>query len=105
MVWVQLMRIFTGELGSPARAMAGKETGLGHTMIGTFVVDTLALILGTRRLPQATIISILHWLNPLLRVMNDTLNGMPAIMKGLLHCRDRKANRTFRDCPGVLLLP
>lgn len=36
---------FTGELGSPARAMAGKETGLGHTMIGTFVVDTLALII------------------------------------------------------------
>lgn len=78
---------FTGELGSPARAMAGKETGLGHTMIGTFVVDTLALIISA---PIGVAAGILlseypaHRLNPLLRVMNDTLNGMPAIMKGLL---------------------
>jgi phosphate transport system permease protein len=78
---------FTQELGSPARAMQGQPTGLAHTIIGTFVVDTIGLIIAV---PVGVGAGIMlseypeHKLNPLLRVLNDTLNGMPAILKGLL---------------------
>ncbi len=78
---------FTQELGSPARAMQGKPTGLIHTMIGTAVVDFLALIIA---IPVGVGAGIMlseypdNKLNPLLRIINDTLNGMPAILKGLL---------------------
>lgn len=78
---------FTQELGSPARAMQGKPTGLVHTMLGTIVVDFLALIIAV---PIGIGAGIMlseypdHKLNPLLRIMNDTLNGMPAILKGML---------------------
>ena len=78
---------FTQELGSPTRAIQGRPTGLVHTMIGTAVVDFLALILA---IPVGVGAGIMlseypdHKLNPVLRIMNDTLNGMPAILKGLL---------------------
>ncbi len=78
---------FTQELGSPSRAMQGRPTGLVHTILGTLVVDSLALIMAA---PLGLGAGIMlseypdHKLNPLLRVMNDTLNGMPAILKGLL---------------------
>lgn len=78
---------FTKELGSPARALQGEPTGLVHTMIGTFVVDILALLFA---IPVGLGAGIMlseypdHPLNPVLRVMNDTLNGIPAILKGLL---------------------
>ncbi len=78
---------FTEELGSPARAMQGRPTGLVHTIIGTAVVDLLALIISA---PVGLGAGILlseypdHKLNPFLRIINDTLNGMPAILKGLL---------------------
>ncbi len=78
---------FTKELGSPARAMMGQETGLVHTILGTFVIDLLALLLAV---PLGIGAGIMlaeypdHRLNPLLRLLNDTLNGMPAILKGLL---------------------
>lgn len=78
---------FTQELGSPARAMQAKPTGLVHTMLGTLVVDFLALIIAV---PIGIGAGIMlseypdHRLNPLLRIMNDTLNGMPAILKGML---------------------
>ncbi len=78
---------FTEELGSPARAMQGRPTGLIHTMIGTAVVDLLALIIA---IPVGVGAGIMlseypdHKLNPFLRIINDTLNGMPAILKGLL---------------------
>lgn len=78
---------FTQELGSPSRAMQGEPTGLVHTMIGTLVVDTLALIFA---IPIGLGAGIMlseypdHQLNPTLRIMNDTLNGMPAVLKGLL---------------------
>lgn len=78
---------FTQELGSPARAMQGKPTGLVHTILGTFVVDILALIIAAPiGLGAGVMLSEYpdHKLNPALRVMNDTLNGMPAILKGLL---------------------
>ncbi len=78
---------FTQELGSPSRAMQGRPTGLVHTILGTLVVDMLALTLAV---PIGMGAGIMlsefpdHKLNPTLRVMNDTLNGMPAILKGLL---------------------
>lgn len=78
---------FTQDLGSPARASQGRPTGLGHTILGTLVVDGLALLIAV---PIGIGAGILlseypdHPLNPPLRVLNDTLNGMPAILKGLL---------------------
>ncbi len=78
---------FTEELGSPARAMQGRPTGLIHTILGTAVVDLIALIIAA---PVGLGAGILlseypdHKLNPPLRIINDTLNGMPAILKGLL---------------------
>ena len=78
---------FTQELGSPSRAMQGRPTGLIHTILGTLVVDSVALIIA---IPIGLGAGIMlseypdHKLNPLLRIMNDTLNGMPAILKGLL---------------------
>lgn len=78
---------FTQELGSPARAMQGKPTGLVHTMIGTIVVDFLALFIAVPiGLGAGVMLSEYpdHKLNPVLRIMNDTLNGMPAILKGML---------------------
>lgn len=78
---------FTQELGSPARAMQGQPTGLVHTILGTLVVDILALIIAAPvGLGAGVMLSEYpdHKLNPPLRIMNDTLNGMPAILKGLL---------------------
>lgn len=78
---------FTQELGSPARAMQDEPTGLVHTIIGTLVVDFMALLIAV---PIGVGAGIMlseypdHTLNPVLRVMNDTLNGMPAVLKGLL---------------------
>lgn len=78
---------FTQELGSPARAQQGRPTGLAHTIVGTLVVDTLALAFA---IPIGIGAGIMlseypdHPLNPPLRILNDTLNGMPAILKGLL---------------------
>ncbi len=78
---------FTQELGSPSRAMQGRPTGLVHTILGTVVIDFLALFLAV---PIGMGAGIMlsefpdHKLNPTLRIMNDTLNGMPAILKGLL---------------------
>lgn len=79
--------LFTQELGSPSRAIMGKPTGLMHTIIGTFLVDFLAIVIAV---PFGVGAGIMlaeypdHKLNPVMRVMNDTLNGMPAVLKGLL---------------------
>lgn len=81
------LEFFTEDLGSPARATQGRPTGLGHTILGTLVVDGLALLIAV---PIGIGAGIMlaeypdHPLNPLLRILNDTLNGMPAILKGLL---------------------
>jgi phosphate transport system permease protein len=78
---------FTQDLGSPARAQQGRPTGLAHTILGTIVIDAVALMIAV---PIGIGAGIMlseypdHRLNPILRVLNDTLNGMPAILKGLL---------------------
>jgi len=77
---------FTEELGSPSRAIQGRPTGLVHTILGTIVVDTLALIIAVPvGIGAGMMLSEYpeHVLNPTLRIMNDTLNGIPAILKGL----------------------
>ncbi len=77
---------FTQELGSPSRALLDRPTGLVHTIIGTVVVDLLALAIAVPiGIGAGMMLSEYpeHLLNPTLRIMNDTLNGMPAILKGL----------------------
>lgn len=77
---------FTEELGSPSRAIQGRPTGLVHTILGTIVVDSMALIFAVPiGIGAGMMLSEYpeHMLNPSLRIMNDTLNGMPAILKGL----------------------
>lgn len=79
-------QFFTEELGSPSRAIQGRPTGLVHTIIGTVVVDLLALAIAVPiGIGAGMMLSEYpeHVLNPTLRIMNDTLNGMPAILKGL----------------------
>lgn len=77
---------FTQELGSPSRGMQGRPTGLVHTILGTIVVDFLALGIAVPiGIGAGVMLSEYpdHKLNPSLRILNDTLNGMPAILKGL----------------------
>lgn len=77
---------FTEELGSPSRAIQGKPTGLIHTILGTMVIDALALVIAVPiGIGAGMMLSEYpeHLLNPTLRIVNDTLNGIPAILKGL----------------------
>lgn len=78
---------FTQELGSPARAMQGRPTGLMHSIIGTIVIDLVALVMAV---PFGIATGILmseyqeHPLAPVSRLMTSTMNGMPAVLMGLL---------------------
>ncbi len=78
---------FTEELGSPARAMQGRPTGLAHSIVGTVVIDLMALAFAA---PVGIAAGIMlseypdNPINPPLRVLNSTLNGMPAVLMGLL---------------------
>ena len=99
---------FTQELGSPARAQMGQPTGLVHTIIGTLVVDTMALLIAV---PLGIGAGVMlaeypdHPLNPLLRLLNDTLNGMPAILKGMLaFALIVKPMGTFSGLAGAIAL-
>jgi phosphate transport system permease protein len=81
------MEFFTEELGSPARAMQGKPTGLVHSITGTIIIDLVALVMAV---PFGIATGIMmseyqeHPLSPLARLMTSTLNGMPAVLMGLL---------------------
>ena len=78
---------FTMELGSPARAMQGRPAGLRHSIIGTIVIDLVALAFA---LPFGLATGIMmseypeHPFAPISRLMVSTLNGMPAVLMGLL---------------------
>jgi phosphate transport system permease protein len=78
---------FTQELGSPARAMRGRPTGLVHSITGTIVIDLVALVMAV---PFGIATGIMmseyqeHPLSPVARLMTSTLNGMPAVLMGLL---------------------
>jgi len=78
---------FTQELGSPSRAMQGKPTGLVHSILGTLTIDLVALCIA---LPFGLATGIMmseyqdHPLSPIARLLTSTLNGMPAILMGLV---------------------
>lgn len=78
---------FTQELGSPARAMQGRATGLVASIVGTIVIDLVALFFAV---PFGIATGVLmseyreHPLAPVARIMTSTLNGMPAVLMGLL---------------------
>ncbi|WP_018466520.1 phosphate ABC transporter permease PstA [Calidithermus timidus] len=61
--------------------------GMAQAIVGTIILNGVALLLA---IPFGLAAGILlseypeHPLNPPLRVLSDTLNGMPAILKGLL---------------------
>lgn len=77
---------FTQELGSPARAMQGKPTGLVASIVGTLLIDLAALAMA---LPFGIGTGIMmseyreHPFAPVARLMVSTLNGMPAVLMGL----------------------
>ncbi|TVR05366.1 MAG: phosphate ABC transporter permease PstA [Spirochaetaceae bacterium] len=78
---------FTQELGSPARAIQGRPAGLAASIIGTVVIDLVALVMA---IPFGIATGILmseyreHPFAPIARLMTSTLNGMPAVLMGLL---------------------
>lgn len=77
---------FTQELGSPARAMQGKPTGLVASIVGTLLIDLAALAMA---LPFGIGTGVMmseyreHPFAPIARLMVSTLNGMPAVLMGL----------------------
>ena len=81
------IEFFTHDLGSPARAMQGRPAGLRHSIIGTIVIDLVALAMA---LPFGLATGIMmseypeHPFAPVSRLMVSTLNGMPAVLMGLL---------------------
>jgi phosphate transport system permease protein len=81
------LSFFTEELGSPARAMMGEPTGLMHSIIGTVFIDLLALAIAV---PFGISTGIMmseysdHPLSGTARLMTSTLNGMPAVLMGLM---------------------
>jgi phosphate transport system permease protein len=77
---------FTQELGSPARAMQGRPTGLASSIVGTLLIDLMALAMAV---PFGIATGIMmseyreHSFTPIARLMVSTLNGMPAVLMGL----------------------
>lgn len=78
---------FTQELGSPARATQGRPAGLVHSIMGTIIIDLMALVMAV---PFGIATGIMmseyqeHPFAPVARLMTSTLNGMPAVLMGLL---------------------
>lgn len=78
---------FTKELGSPARALTGQPTGLVASIVGTLIIDLVALVLA---IPFGFATGILvseyaeHPLAKPAKLLTSTLNGMPAVLMGLL---------------------
>ncbi len=99
---------FTKDLGSPTRTQLGQPTGLAQSILGTLYIDLTALLLA---LPVGIGAGIMlaeyreHPLNGLLRTLNDTMNGMPAILKGMLiFAIVVKPSGTFSGFAGALAL-
>jgi len=78
---------FIEELGSPARAIQGLPTGLVAAIVGTIIIDFLGLLIA---LPFGLATGIMlseysdHPLCNPIRILVSTLNGMPAILMGLM---------------------
>jgi phosphate transport system permease protein len=78
---------FTQELGSPSRALMGRPTGLVASIVGTIIIDIIALAFA---LPFGIASGVMmseypeHPFTPISKIMVSTLNGMPAVLMGLL---------------------
>lgn len=99
---------FTQDLGSPTRAQLGQPTGLAQAVMGTIVIDFTALLLAV---PVGIGAGVMlaeyreHPFNGLLRTLNDTMNGMPAILKGMLiFAIIVKPSGTFSGFAGAMAL-
>ncbi len=99
---------FTKDLGSPARAQLGQPTGLAQSILGTIFIDLTALLLAV---PVGIAAGIMlaeyreHPLNGILRTLNDTMNGMPAVLKGMLvFALVVRPSGTFSGFAGALAL-
>ena len=99
---------FTQDLGSPTRAQLGQPTGLAQAIMGTLVIDFTALLFAV---PVGIGAGIMlaeyreHPLNGILRTLNDTMNGMPAILKGMLiFALIVKPTGTFSGFAGAMAL-
>ncbi len=99
---------FTKDLGSPTRTQLGQPTGLAQAIAGTIVIDFTALLLAV---PVGIGAGIMlaeyreHPLNGILRTLNDTMNGMPAVLKGMLiFAIVVKPSGTFSGFAGALAL-
>lgn len=81
------IEFFTEELGSPARAMQGRPAGLVHSIVGTIIIDLIALVMAVP-FGIATGIMMSEYsespMAPVARLMTSTLNGMPAVLMGLM---------------------
>lgn len=107
---VQALNIdfFTKDLGSPTRTQLGQPTGLAQAVMGTLVIDFTALLFAV---PVGIGAGIMlaeyreHPLNGILRTLNDTMNGMPAILKGMLiFALIVKPTGTFSGFAGAMAL-
>ncbi len=81
------LNFFTKELGGPERILTGRPMGLMHSILGTLTIDLIALFMAVPFGMSAGIVMSEyreHPLSPILRLMTSTLNGMPAILMGLL---------------------
>lgn len=107
---VQALNIdfFTKDLGSPTRTQLGQPTGLAQAVMGTLVIDFTALLFAV---PVGIGAGIMlaeyreHPFNGILRTLNDTMNGMPAILKGMLiFALIVKPTGTFSGFAGAMAL-
>ena len=78
---------FLRDLGSPIRAMTGQPSGLIHSILGTIIIDLCALFIAVPFGLSAGILMSEYPDNPLAppaKLLTSTLNGMPAVLMGLL---------------------
>ncbi|MER3443147.1 MAG: phosphate ABC transporter permease PtsA [Meiothermus sp.] len=71
----------------PYRPLDEGGGGLAHAIIGTLMMNLLALLIGgLLGLAGGILLSEYpdHPINPFLRVISDLLNGLPALLKGLV---------------------
>lgn len=71
----------------PFRSVDEGGGGLAHAIIGTLLMNLLALLIGgVLGLAGGILLSEYpdHPVNPTLRVISDLLNGLPALLKGLV---------------------
>lgn len=111
-----LASVFINGIGSlslpfftrPFEAVSEGGGGLLHAIVGTLMMNVLALgIGGLLGLAGGILLSEYpdHPINPFLRVISDLLNGLPALLKGLvIYTVVVKATGQFSGFAGALAL-